>query len=800
MGVRCPKCQHENPDDTLFCGKCGTKFPSPEGVEGTKTLESPTEELTRGSVFAGRYEIIEELGKGGMGRVYKVEDKKVHEEVALKLIKPEIAKDKKTIERFRNELKIARKIRHKNVCAMYDLGEDKGRHYISMDYIPGQDLKGLIRQTGRLAISTAISIGKQVCEGLKEAHRLGVIHRDLKPNNIMIDKEGSVRIMDFGIARTVKDIGITGSGLMIGTPEYMSPEQVEGKEVDQHSDIYTLGIILYEITTGKLPFKAETPFAVGIKHKSEAPRDPIELNPQIPDDLSRLILKCLEKPQENRYQDVEEVLDDLEKIEKGIPTTERQALKIKPEEEPPSEQKWEKSIAVLPFANMSADPEQEYFCDGIAEEIINALTNVESLRVVARTSAFSFKGKNVNVRDIGKELNVQSILEGSVRKAGNRLRITAQLINVSDGYHIWSERFDRELDDVFAIQDEISLAIVDRLKVKFLKKEKAAIVKRHTEDQEAYNLYLKGRNFVQMMTAEGYTRGIDYLEQAIQKDPEFALPYALLAFSYFSRSYWGNLHPHEAYPKARDLTNKALEIDSSLALAYANSGIIKTFYEWDFEGADQDFLHALELNPNSSDIYILYSFLLSVTERHDEAVSSAKKAQELDPLSSSINSHLGQIFFWAGRTDEAVEVLKMTIEMNPAYFHAHYILALIYSDKSMAEEALPEYEMAAEYSGENPMAVMSLATMYLGIGRELEAKKLEKRLAEMSQSEYIPPMCFYYVHMFKKDIEQAAVWLDKACEERDSFLLWLLIHPNKRRRIPDHPLFNDILKKWGLKT
>ena len=800
MGVRCPKCQHENPDDTLFCGKCGTKFPSPEGVEGTKTLESPTEELTRGSVFAGRYEIIEELGKGGMGRVYKVEDKKVHEEVALKLIKPEIAKDKKTIERFRNELKIARKIRHKNVCAMYDLGEDKGRHYISMDYIPGQDLKGLIRQTGRLAISTAISIGKQVCEGLKEAHRLGVIHRDLKPNNIMIDKEGSVRIMDFGIARTVKDIGITGSGMMIGTPEYMSPEQVEGKDVGQHSDIYTLGIILFEMTTGALPFKAETPFAVGIKHKSEAPKDPKKLNPQIPDDLSRLILKCMEKPQEKRYQDVEEVLDDLEKIEKGIPTTERKAVKIKPEEEPPSEQKWEKSIAVLPFTNMSADPDQEYFCDGIAEEIINALTNVESLRVVARTSAFSFKGKNVNVRDIGQELNVESILEGSVRKAGNRLRITAQLINVSDGYHIWSERFDRELDDVFAIQDEISLAIVDRLKVKLLKKEKAAIVKRHTEDQEAYNLYLKGRNFIQMMTEEGYAKGSDYLEQATKKDQDFALSFALLAFSYFSQSYWGNIHPNDAYPKARELTNKALEIDSSLALAYANSGSIKTFYDWDFKGADQDFLRAMELNPNSSDIHLLYSLFLLVTERHDEAVLSARKGQELDPLSSIVNSHLGQFLYFAGRTDEATEVLKMTIEMNPTYFHAHYILALIYSDKSMAEEALPEYEMAAEYSGENPMAVMALSRIYSRIGRELEAEKLEKRLEEMTQSRYVPPLCFYYIHASKRDFDQAAVWLDKACAERDSFLLPILTHPSKRVRIPDHPMLNDILKKWGLKT
>jgi tetratricopeptide (TPR) repeat protein len=419
---------------------------------------------------------------------------------------------------------------------------------------------------------------------------------------------------------------------------------------------------------------------------------------------------------------------------------------------------------------------------------------------VARTSAFSFKGKNVNVRDISRELNVESILEGSVRKAGNRLRIMAQLINVSDGYHIWSERFDRELDDVFAIQDEISLAIVDRLKVKLLKKEKAAIVKRHTEDQEAYNLYLKGRNFVQMMTEEGYAKGIDYLEQAAKKDPDFALPFALLAFSYFSQSYWGNIHPHDAYPKARELTKKALEIDTSLALAYAISGCIKTFYDWDFEGAERDFQRALELNPSSSDIYLPYSLLLSVTERHDEAVSSAKKGQELDPLSSIINSHLGQILYSAGRIDEAVDALKMTIEMNPTYFHAHYILGLIYSDKSMAEEALAEYEKAAEYSGGNPMAVMVLSRMYARIGRELEAEKLEKSLVARSQSEYVPPLCFYHIHASKRDFDQAAVWLDKACAERDSFLLFILTHPSKRARIPDHPLLYDILKKWGLKN
>jgi len=323
--MKCPKCNSDNPDTLKFCGECGTKLDLSDDaqISFTKTLETPREELTRGTLFADRYEIIEELGKGGMGKVYRVEDAKTKEEIALKLIKPEIASDKKTIDRFRNELTTARKIRHKNICGMYDLDEDRGVYYITMEYVLGQNLKGLIRQTGKLAISTVISIAKQICEGLSEAHKLGVVHRDIKPNNIMIDKGGNARIMDFGIARSLETKGITGAGVMIGTPEYMSPEQVEGKEVDQRSDIYSLGVILYEMVTGKLPFEGDTPLSIAMKHKSEPPPNPKELNVQIPEDLSNLILSCMEKDKEKRYQTAEELLSELTKIEKGIPSTEK---------------------------------------------------------------------------------------------------------------------------------------------------------------------------------------------------------------------------------------------------------------------------------------------------------------------------------------------------------------------------------------------------------------------------------------------------------------------------------------------
>jgi len=321
--MKCPKCQTENPDTKSFCADCGTQLIHPDDAQAsfTKTLETPIQALTRGTLFADRYEIIEELGKGGMGSVYRVDDTKIREEVALKLIKPEIASDRKTIARFRNELKFARKIAHRNVCKMFDLGEEQSTHFITMEYVPGEDLKSMIRMTGQLGIGTAIKIAKQICEGLTEAHGLGVIHRDLKPSNIMIDKLGNVRIMDFGIARSISAKGITGAGVMIGTPEHMSPEHVEGKEIDQRSDIYSLGIILYEMTTGHVPFEGDTPFSIGVKHKSEEPQPPKEINENIPNDLNLVILKCLEKDGKSRFQSAGELRAELENIEKGIPTT-----------------------------------------------------------------------------------------------------------------------------------------------------------------------------------------------------------------------------------------------------------------------------------------------------------------------------------------------------------------------------------------------------------------------------------------------------------------------------------------------
>ena len=466
--------------------------------------------------------------------------------------------------------------------------------------------------------------------------------------------------------------------------------------------------------------------------------------------------------------------------------------------EKPAPGKPQPSIVVLPFINMSADPEQEYFCDGIAEEIINALTHVESLRVVARTSAFSFKGKQEDIREIGRKLNVETILEGSVRKAENRLRISAQLINVADGYHLWSERYDREMKDIFDIQDEISLAIVDKLKVKLLGKEKAAIVKRHTEDLEAYNLYLKGNYYWQMLTKEGFEKAIECFKQVLKKDPHYALAYTGMASVYWMSSYWGNVPPNEAYPRAKEYAKKALEIDNTLAEAHSTLGYIITFYDWNWIVAEQEFKRALELNPNSSITNMLYTDFLSVTGQHEEAIIEAKRARELDPLSILIHAHVGNVFFFSGRYDEAIEVLQMTITMNPNYFFSHFVLGFAYRVKSMFEEAIAEWEKAVDISGGTPTAVTWLATAYYDFGKKAKAEKLFDSLKQRARDEYVPPTCFYLIHRVRGDQDQAFEWLERACNEHDSFLPWHRVCPIEIWRIPDEPRFKALLKKAGL--
>ncbi|MFB0565876.1 MAG: protein kinase [Candidatus Aminicenantaceae bacterium] len=789
MGIKCPKCQFENPQGMHYCIDCGAQLSPSDEIFETKTgtTQMPILELKRGTTFARRYEVIEEVGRGGMGSVYRVVDKKINEEVALKLLKPEIASDQETLDRFRNELKLARKISHKNICRMYHISEEEGTYYITMEYIAGESLKSMIRMTGQLSVATAMNIMKQVCEGLAEAHGLGVVHRDLKPQNIMIDREGNARIMDFGIARSMKTKGITGAGVMIGTPEYMSPEQVEGKEVDNRSDIYSLGVILYEMVTGQVPFEGDTPFIIGVKHKSEKPKNPKEINAQIPDDLSRVILNCLEKDKEKRYQETNELLSELSKIGKG-----------KPEKERIGEMKLEKSIAVLPFTDLSPKKDQEYFCDGMAEELINSLSKISDLRIVARTSAFSFREKDLDVREIGRRLNVETILEGSVRKAGNRLRISTQLINVADGYHIWSEKYDRDMEDIFAIQDEISLAIVDKLKVKLLGREKVKLVKRYTDNLEAYNLYLKGRYFWNKRYEIGVKKGLEYFQQAIKKDNGYTLAYSGLADCYCILSWYGDFPQKEAYQKAREAALKALEIDDMLAEAHTSLAFIKLLADWDWASADREFKRAIELNPNYTTAHHWYSFYLFFRARFDEAIEEMKEALELDPFSLIINCDLGWVYYYARQYDQAIEALQKTLEMDPNFVSAHSFLGRVYLQKSMYKEALAEFRKEKEPSrGWMQNVETLLAIAYLKMGKKKKAQQVLDDMIERTKQEYVSPYHIALLCFTLGENDLGFEWLDKAYKERNHWLLYLNVEP-MFDTVRSDPRFTRLIKKIGL--
>jgi TolB-like protein/Flp pilus assembly protein TadD len=583
--------------------------------------------------------------------------------------------------------------------------------------------------------------------------------------------------------------------MMIGTPEYMSPEQVDGKEVDQRSDIYSLGVILYKMITGRVPFKGDSVLSVAMKHKNETPKDPKEFNAQIPDEVSSVVLKCLEKDKEKRYQTAEKLLSDLSNVEKGSPTTARVIPERRYKTGRFVDEEWQSSIAVLPFTNMSADPEQEYFCDGIAEEIINALSRIEKLRVVARTSAFAYKGKHEDVREIGRKLDVETLLEGSVRKAGNRLRITAQLVRVEDGSHLWSERYDRTMEDIFAIQDDISLAIVDNLKIKLLGKEKAKLLKRYSDNPEAYNMYLKGRYFWNRRFEE--QKSIQYFQKAMDMDPFFPLPYVGIADAMINSGVYSFLYPKEAFPKAMALTKKALEMDETLAEAHASLGYAYFLYDWDWDAAEKEIKRAFDLNPNCAQAHMWYSVYLLGMGRGDEGMSEAKRALELEPLSLPFNAYLGVALFYARRYDESIEQLRKTIEMDPSSQLARIWQGAAYVLNSMWEEAIAETQKVLTVAGDMIYALGMLGWVLALSGQKDEALKVYKRMNELSKERYVSHIVRSLVPLGLGNNDQTFDHFDKAFIDRDPQMPVTIQFP-MWDSIRSDPRFKEILKKLRL--
>lgn len=673
-------------------------------------MDIPKLELARGSLFAGRYEIIEELGEGGMGKVYRVEDKMIKEEVALKLIKPEIAMDERTIERFSNELRYSRKIAHKNVCKMYDLGEEKGMHYITMEYVAGESLSGMIKMMGQMSPGQAVFIAKQICEGLFEAHRLGIVHRDLKPGNIMIDREGHVRIMDFGIARSLEAKGITKAGMMIGTPDYMSPEQVEGREANPRSDIYSLGVILYEMMTGRLPFEGETALSIALKHKTDKPPDPRKFNAEISDDFNRVISKCLEKDGEKRYRTAAELLSDLELIEKGITTGERavpQRKSIKTvvlkrkismiwvvmaavvvlvalavisnyylqKEGPPSLSE-SKMLVVLPFENLGS-VEDDYFADGLTEELTSRLSAVHGLGVISRTSSKQYKNTTKTTKQIGEELGVDYVLEGTVRwnrspDNQGRVRVTPQLIQVSDDTHLWSEVYDRFIEDIFSVQSEIAEEVTKKLDITVLAPERQALVAKPTDNLEAYDNYLRaykywGSGYLHQ-SIEELERAVASLERAIEQDSDFLLAYLLLYEIHNHIHDVGMDRSDERLAKAKNALDGAVALEPDLPEVKLRLGnyLIKTTQDYDrvleiYESVQRS-------RPNLSPSSIGY--VQRRLGKWKDAIANHEKAFRLNPRSEFAAHALGRIYAWIWDYDKSEEWFNRALSIRPDLYYS----------------------------------------------------------------------------------------------------------------------------------
>ena len=844
--MKCPKCHFENPPNTRFCHKCGTQLsiakpPLPEqGLDesqalSTETLDKPALEQITGSTFADRYQIIEELGRGGMGIVYKVLDKEIDKRVALKLLSSEVSADKNIIERFRNELKIARDISHKYVCRMYDLNKHKGNYYITMEYVPGENLRSMIRMTKGLSVETAINISKQVCEGLAEAHRLGFVHRDLKPGNIMIDKEGNAKILDFGIARSMKAEGKTVTGVMIGTPEYMSPEQVEGGKADQLSDIYSLGVILFEMLTGRLPFQGDTPLSIAIKHKTETPPDPREINAQIPESLSHSILKCLDKDKERRYQRVEELLSELSRIEKDIPITEKDEIKKKIEAEKRRQVNRKKiflcggvaiilillivswnyfirgrgeafdSIAVLPFETLGSVDEKsdlEYLSDGITENIINKLTQLPSLRkVIARNSVFHYKGKQILPQVVGRELGVDTVFFGRMSKRGDEVSVSVELVNAANNTQLWGERYVKKISEIFDVQEQISNSIIENLRLKLTGAELQRLAKRYTENEKAFEAYSRGRYFWNKRTGDNLNRAIEYFNQAIEMDPKYALAYAALANSYILLPEYSGIPPKDAYPKAEEAALKAIEIDDTLAESHVALAQIKRRFYYDWDGSQVEYRRAIELNPGFATTHHWFAYDLMCQTNFTEAIKEMERAYELDPLSLVINRNLGQVYYRAGMYDQAISILKKTLEMEPDFTFAHFHLGSIYLQLSMFEKALEEYrvERRVEQEREESMALYIdawIGITYVKVGQQEKAVEILNEMIERSKHIYVSPTVIAMLHFELGKNDQGFQWLDKAYEGYDVRLNWLKLEPTFDL-VRSDPRFDAMLRKVG---
>ena len=756
--------------------------------------------LENGTVL-GPYSIRELLGSGGMGEVYRARDTRLKREVAVKVLPEHLADDAEAHARFEREAQSVAALSHPNILAIHDFGREKDVSFAVMELLEGETLRERMDRA-QLGSTKALEIAQQIVRGLVAAHDRGIVHRDLKPENVFLTTDALVKILDFGLAKqdsvlpshdsetAAPTLGHSQPGAVMGTLGYMSPEQVRGRVVDQRSDIFSFGTLLYEMLSGRSPFPGESAADVMSAILLEDPRACTSSQGSISPALDRVVGRCLKKNVDDRFQTASDLLFALEHVNdhaSGISSSSWNAADT-------SSEIPVRSVAVLPFTNMSRDPEQEYFCEGMAEEVINALGTIDGFRVAARSSAFRFAGKALDIQEVGDALNVKSVLEGSVRTAGNRVRVSVQLVDVENGFQIWSERYDRSMEDIFALQDEISESIVGALQVQLGGRVREDL-NRPTASVEAYHLYLKGQHNWYKRDKGSLQKAADFFEQAVAVDPDYALAHAGLVISYCSLAFYG-MEPAVARARASSAAERAAALAPGVAEVHAALGMYASWFAFDWETAEREFKAAVEANPSYALAHVWYSMLLATLSRHDEAIALAAHAKEVDPLSPYANTAFGLAQVQAGLRNEALPALEESINIDADFLYTLWVLGGTYAALGRHDEAVAILEKAVTLSGRGAYYLSWLGWGYGVAGRQPEAEKILDELMVGFANRDVQPFLLMQVHSGLGDLDSAFEWLEKSVVQGDPAAGFIGFPPMDSLR--EDPRFDHTRKSLGL--